>query len=209
MGDAQLGAFVLASLVVLIIPGPAVLYVVARSLSQGRSAGLASVLGLSAGGLVHVLAATLGLSAILVTSATAFTLVKLAGALYLIYLGLRALLGSDPVGVDQPLQVRSFWQLFRDGVAVNALNPKIAVFFLAFLPQFVSPEAGSAPLQIMALGLLYLALGLVTDWAYAVGASWVRDGARSAVIEGPWPRRISGGLYIGLGVTAALSGRKN
>ena len=136
-GSASLVGFVLASLVVLLIPGPGVLYTVARSLSQGQRAGLVSVLGLSAGALVHVAAATIGLSAILLTSATAFGIVKALGAAYLIYLGICALLARDAtadVGAPEP---RLLSRLFTDGVVVSVLNPKIAVFFLAFLPQFV------------------------------------------------------------------------
>lgn len=141
---ASLLAFVAAALVVLVIPGPGVLYIIARSLSQGRRAGLISVLGLSAGALVHVVAATAGLTAILLTSATAFGIVKALGAAYLIYLGLCALFSRQPaVDVEAPAP-HSLSRLFTDGVIVSVLNPKIAVFFLAFLPQFVDPARGSA-----------------------------------------------------------------
>ena len=126
-------AFVVAALVVLIIPGPGVLYVVARTLCQGRQAGLVSVLGLSVGALVHVGAATIGLTAVLLTSATAFSIVKLLGAAYLIYLGLRMLLSHQTrIDVETPVP-HSLGRLFADGVVVSVLNPKIAVFFLAFL----------------------------------------------------------------------------
>jgi threonine/homoserine/homoserine lactone efflux protein len=141
-GDTLLLGFVAAALVVLLIPGPGVLYMVARSLGQGQRAGLVSVVGLSVGALVHVSAATAGLSAILLTSATAFGFVKTLGAGYLIYLGVRAILARDEttdVGAPSP---RSLRRLFIDGVVVSVLNPKIAVFFLAFLPQFVDPSQG-------------------------------------------------------------------
>ena len=141
-GDTLLLGFVAAALVVLLIPGPGVLYMVARSLGQGQRAGLVSVVGLSVGALVHVSAATAGLSAILLTSATAFGFVKTFGAGYLIYLGVRAILARDETtDVGAPLP-RSLRRLFIDGVVVSVLNPKIAVFFLAFLPQFVDPSQG-------------------------------------------------------------------
>ncbi len=142
LNETLLIGFVAAALVVLLIPGPGVLYVVARSVSQGLPAGLASALGLSAGALVHVVAAAGGLSALLLASATAFEIVKLLGAGYLIYLGLRTLFARAPLPglqAPSPLPVR---RLFFDGVIVSVLNPKIAVFFLAFLPQFVDPSAG-------------------------------------------------------------------
>ncbi len=144
-GDTLLLGFVAAALVVLLIPGPGVLYMVARSIGQGQRAGLVSVVGLSVGALVHVSAATAGLSAILLTSATAFGFVKTLGAGYLIYLGVRAILARDEttdVGAPSP---RSLRRLFIDGVVVSVLNPKIAVFFLAFLPQFVDPSQGPVP----------------------------------------------------------------
>ena len=200
--------FVAASLVVLLMPGPGVLYVVARSLGQGHRAGLASVLGLSAGALVHVAAATLGLSAILMTSATAFGVVKAIGAGYLIYLGLRTLLARSPSGglaAPPPLPVS---RLFRDGVVVSVFNPKIAVFFLAFLPQFVDPGQGPVPQQILLLGVLYVALALLTDGAYAILAGSVRHWLKGRMIRSRLPRYLSGSIYLGLGVKAALAERQ-
>jgi threonine/homoserine/homoserine lactone efflux protein len=144
--------FIAAALVVLLIPGPGVLYIVARSLSQAHRAGLVSVLGLSVGALVHVAAATAGLSAILLASATAFGIVKTMGAGYLIYLGMRTLYRRPPPSHAPDSVPRSLHRLFRDGVVVSVLNPKIAVFFLAFLPQFVEPRRGPVPQQICSLG---------------------------------------------------------
>ena len=206
-GTLLLG-FVAASLVVLLMPGPGVLYVVARSVGQGYRAGLASTLGLSAGALVHVVAATLGLSAILLTSATAFGMVKAVGAGYLIYLGLRTLLECRPSGglaAPPPLPVS---RLFRDGVVVSVFNPKIAVFFLAFLPQFVDPSRGPVPQQILLLGVLYVALALVTDGAYALLAASLRQWLSGRVLRSRLPRYLSGGIYLGLGVKAALAERQ-
>ena len=198
--------FVAASLVVLVIPGPGVLYVVARSLSQGRRAGLVSVLGLSLGALIQVAAATAGLSAILLTSAFAFDIVKILGACYLIYLGIRALLARQPsagVGTSTP---SSLYRMFVDGVVISVLNPKITVFFLAFLPQFVSPNAGPVPQQILVMGLLYVTLALITDGAYAVLAGGLRR-RLGRVMAGPLPRYASGFVYIGLGMSTAFTGR--
>ncbi len=205
---ATLLGFIAASLVVLLIPGPAVLYTVARSLSQGRRAGLTSVLGLSAGALVHVAAATVGLSAILFASAIAFDIVKLLGAGYLIYLGIRMLLARDSATNMDTSTPRSFNRLFRDGVVISVLNPKIAVFFLAFLPQFADPSRGPVQQQILFLGLLYVTLAFITDGAYALLASHLRRWIGSRAIRGQLPRYASGVVFIGLGITTALADRR-
>ena len=206
-GSASLLGFVAAALVVLLIPGPGVLYIVARSLGQGQRAGLVSVLGLSAGALVHVAAATAGLSAILLASATAFDAVKALGAGYLIFLGLRTLFARHPASGDEAPTHRSLYRLFTDGVIVSVLNPKIAVFFLAFLPQFVEPGRGPVPQQVLFLGLLYVGLALGTDGAYALLAGSLRRRLGGHVIHGPMPRYASGVVYLGLGLTTALTGR--
>ena len=206
-GSASLLAFVAAALVVLLIPGPGVLYIVARSLSQGQQAGFVSVLGLSVGALVQVAAATLGLSAILLTSATAFGIVKILGAGYLIYLGLRTLLARPTTAGGEPFVPRSLSRLFIDGVVVSVFNPKIAVFFLAFLPQFVEPSRGPVPPQVLFLGLLYVALALFTDSGYALLAGRLRRWFGGRVVHGPIPRYASGVVYIGLGVSTALADR--
>lgn len=206
-GSASLLGFVAAALVVLLIPGPGVLYIVARSLSQGQRAGLVSVLGLSVGALVHVAAATVGLSAILLTSVAAFGVVKALGAGYLVYLGIRALVthpSSASVDASAP---RSLKRLFTDGVVVSIFNPKIAVFFLAFFPQFVEPSQGPVPQQILFLGLLYVALALCTDSAYAFLAGRLRRWLWGQWVRGPLPRYASGAVYIGLGVSTALAER--
>jgi threonine/homoserine/homoserine lactone efflux protein len=206
-GIVSLTAFVAAALVVLLIPGPGVLYIVARSLSQGQRAGLVSVLGLSAGALVHVAAATVGLSAILLASATAFGVVKILGAAYLIYLGVRTLLARPPAAAADTVAPRSLRRLFSDGVVVSVLNPKIAVFFLAFLPQFVEPDRGPIAQQVLFLGLLYVVLALITDSAYALLAGRLRRWFGRQAISGPLPRYASGAVYIGLGVSTALVDR--
>jgi len=205
-----LGLFVVAALVLLITPGPAVLYIVTRSIDQGRWAGLVSMLGVHVGTLVHVAAAAVGLSAVLVASATAFTAVKWLGAAYLVYLGVRRILDRTVTGSVASGRPRRLRRAFLDGVVVNTLNPKTALFFLAFLPQFVDLSRGHPGAQILGLGLLFVLLGTLTDGAYALGAGtaarWLRGRPRFLAGE----RWVSGGVYIGLGVVAAVSsgGRK-
>jgi threonine/homoserine/homoserine lactone efflux protein len=209
VSSTSLLGFVAAALVLLLIPGPGVLYIVARSLSQGHRAGLVSVLGLSIGALVHVAAATAGLSAILLASATAFGIVKTLGAGYLIYLGIRTLFARGPTASVEASAPRPLYRLFRDGVVVSVLNPKIAVFFLAFLPQFVEPSRGPVPQQVLLLGLIYVGLALITDSAYAFLAGSLRHWLGGQVMQGPLPRYASGVVYLGLGVSTALTGRRH
>jgi threonine/homoserine/homoserine lactone efflux protein len=202
--------FAAASALLVLVPGPAVIYIVTRSVRHGRTAGLVSTLGIEVGGLVHVAAATLGLSALLASSATAFNVVRYAGAAYLVYLGLRALLGRD--GGDgerggaapEPDRRRMFW----NGVLVNVLNPKTALFFLAFLPQFIDPDRGAVALQAGVLGTCFLTVALVLDGSWAL----VAGGAARRLREGPRSSRVlaraSGCVYLGLGAFAALSGER-
>jgi len=199
--------FSLAALAILAVPGPAVVYIVTRSIHQGRGAGLASVLGIHVGTLVHLTAATVGLSAILVSSATAFTVVKGLGALYLIVIGVRTLLGrADEADTDPQRPPRRRRRDFAEGVVVNVLNPKTALFFLAFLPQFVDPEQGQAWEQILVLGFTFMLLGLITDsmWALAAGSAGetLRKSRRWAHVQ----RYVSGSVFVGLGVVTALTG---
>ena len=204
MTELSLISFVIASLVVLITPGPGVLYVVARGLGQGPLAALASAAGLSFGVFFHVLLAVVGLSAVLLASATAFSVLKLVGAAYLIFLGIQTLRSTRrPIGskrrAHQPLR-RLFW----DGVIVSVFNPKIAVFFLAFLPQFVSAEAGTASWQILGLGTLYALLAFVTDGAYGLVAAGLSKGWRQRIFDRLPLHALSGSVLIGLGVKTAL-----
>jgi len=206
--NTSLLGFVLAALVVLLIPGPGVLYVVTRSLLQGRKAGLISVLGLSVGALVHVFAATAGLSALLLTSATAFSIVKTLGACYLIYLGIRVLISRNPRSKITEPKPDSLYRIFSDGIMVSVLNPKIAVFFLAFLPQFLVPERGAISDQFLFLGLLYVMLAFCTDGAYALFASSIRTFLSRQFMLGALPHYAGGIVYLGLGVSLALTDRK-
>ena len=208
-GATNIVLFLGAALMLLLIPGPAVLYIVARSIAQGRLAGFISDLGIHTATLVHVLAAALGLSALLASSALAFSIVKYAGAAYLIWLGLKKIFGraDDPENTGA-LTRHSYARLFRDGFVVNLLNPKTALFFLAFLPQFVEPERGHLASQVAFLGLLFALLGFVTDGCYALVAGtagqWLRRSRRYLELE----RYISGTLFIGLGVTAVFAGNQ-
>ena len=198
--------FVAAALGLLILPGPAVLYIVTRSVSQGRRAGLASVLGIELAGLCHSAAAAFGLSAILLASSLAFGVVKYIGAAYLVYLGIRALLSKEAESGAERASPRSTSELFRKGFIVNILNPKTALFFYAFLPQFVDPGRGSPILQILALGGLFVLMATVTDSAYALVGSSV---GRLVTRRPGFPRvqrLVSAGIYFALGVAAAVSG---
>jgi threonine/homoserine/homoserine lactone efflux protein len=206
-GATNLGLFTVAALALLVVPGPAVLYIVARSVEQGRLAGFVSDLGIHSATLVHVLAAALGLSALLASSALAFAVVKYAGAAYLIWIGLKKIFGRVENGGQETLSNRyGYWQLFRDGFVVNLLNPKTALFFLAFLPQFVEVGRGHVASQIVFLGLLFTGLGFISDGCYALAASaagnWLK---RSRAYLG-FERYVSGVIFIGLGVSAAFTG---
>jgi threonine/homoserine/homoserine lactone efflux protein len=206
LDPSRLALFVGAALLLLVVPGPSVLYIVTQSVSQGRRAGIASVGGITAGTLVHIVAATVGLSALLASSALAFDIVKYFGAAYLIVIGLRRLAGFDRNEHDAAIPTRSHARLFRQGIVVNVLNPKTALFFLAFLPQFIDPSRGAAWAQILALGLLFAALGFLSDgtWALVAGAlgERLRGSARFPRVQ----RYVSGSIFVGLGAVAALSG---
>lgn len=203
-------AFVGASLILLLIPGPGVLYVVARTLSQGRTAGLLSVLGVAAGACVHVLAATAGLSALLLASAAAFDVVKALGAAYLIYLGIRTLIARERAASATPSPARrTHSRVFIDGIVVSVLNPKLAMFFLAFLPQFVDPNGLPTGLQMLLLGAIYVLLALLTDGAYSLLAAHLRGWVRRPMFRGRLPRYASGAVYIGMGVSTALIDRQS
>jgi len=173
---------------------------------QGRQAGLISTLGIGVGTLFHVVAACLGVSAFLLSSALAFRMLQYAGAAYLIYLGLRTLMKRESVTGSPQVKDRSWSRIFRQGMLVNILNPKTALFFFAFLPQFVDPAASSVPLQIFLLGSLFVLLAVITDGAYALLAGtagdWLRCNQRFLRAQ----RYLAGGMYVALGVAAAISG---
>jgi threonine/homoserine/homoserine lactone efflux protein len=193
--------YVPAALLLLAVPGPAVLYIVATSVEGGRRAGLLSVSGVHLGSLVHIVAACAGLSALIVSSAIAFSTVKYVGAAYLVAIGIKKWLERDDP-VELPARPpRSGRRVFVQGVVVNVLNPKTALFFLAFLPQFVDPDR-TVWTQIAVLGLVWVVLGLLSDGAYALAGGTIGGlirRRRRAV------RLASGGIFVGLGATAATS----
>jgi threonine/homoserine/homoserine lactone efflux protein len=212
MPDASTFAlFVAAALALLLVPGPAVFYIVARSVEGGRATGLVSVLGVELGTLLHVGFAAVGLSAVLVSSATAFSVVKWLGAAYLVYLGLQHLLARDG-GDEEALPASTEKRLprvFTQSVLVQVLNPKVALFFLAFLPQFVDPSRGAAWTQIIVLGATLAILGLFTDGLYALlggaAADWLKRRSAGAGLRRA-RRCVSGGVYLALGAVTAVSG---
>jgi len=196
------------AMLLLLVPGPAVLYITSRSIGLGRAAGLVSAMGIAVGTLVHVAAATLGLSALLVSSASAFTFVKYAGAAYLIYLGVRTLRREDATTLDPSREQRSLFGIFGQGVLVNLLNPKTALFFLAFLPQFVDPARGHATLQIFELGVLFALMGWMSDSVWALVSGTFAEHIRGSVRLRSTQRKVSGGALIALGLASAFSGAK-
>jgi threonine/homoserine/homoserine lactone efflux protein len=204
MPDAStLLLFTGASLALLVIPGPAVLFLVTRSVDQGRRAGLVTMLGVETGTFAYAVAAALGLTGLLAASELGFAVVKYAGAAYLVYVGVRKLL--ERTDDDAPSAPARRTRLFLDGLLVQLLNPKIAVFFLAFLPQFVDPDAGHVVAQTLLLGTLFTVLALLSDGLCALLAgtlgSWLRRPGRRRRLA-----RVSGGIFVGLGVTTALTG---
>ncbi|HEX4356767.1 MAG TPA: LysE family translocator [Pseudonocardia sp.] len=199
--------FVLAGCVLVAIPGPNHLYIITRGLSQGRAAGLASAAGVETGTLVYSAAAAAGLAALIASSALAFDAVRYLGAAYLIYLGIRTLLRYEPprlAGPQEPVPLR---RVYAEGVLVNVLNPKVALFFVAFLPQFVDPARGPVALQIVLLGLIMASIGLLSDVAYALAAGSLGGWLNRRPAFFRRQRYLTGGIYLALGVVAAVTGR--
>lgn len=197
--------FVTASLALLIMPGPAVMYIVARSIDQGRAAGIVSALGLAAGSVILIVAAAFGVSALLAASPAAFNAVRYLGAAYLAYLGIRTALSRPAATTGEHSSPEPLRRVFAEGIVVNLLNPKTALFFFAFLPQFVDPRRGSVPAQFVTLGAILAVMGLATDSLYAVAAGTAARRFR----ESRYARRrrwIIGSTYLALGVAAAVSG---
>jgi threonine/homoserine/homoserine lactone efflux protein len=203
---STLTVFMMATLALLIIPGPAVLYIVARSIDQGLKAGIVSILGISVGTLFHVAGAALGVSAVLVSSALVFSMLKYGGVAYLIYLGIRKLLERN--GQTQPTVPANgnLSRVFYQGVLVNLLNPKTALFFFAFLPQFVDISAGSATIQMLFLGAVFVVTGIISDGIYAFLAGkvsvWLKNNPRLIQAQ----QYVSGSIYVLPGIATALSG---
>ena len=205
---SQLYLFLGASLALLLVPGPAVLYITARSANQGRVAGLVSVLAIEMANFLQAVAAMLGLSAILLSSALAFDVVKYLGAAYLIYLGIRKLVVSEEGIEKEEIKTESLRRIFWQGFLINLLNPKTALFFFAFLPQFVDPAKGNVTTQTLLLGTLFVVLALITDSMYALVASSLADRLRGNLHYQKGQRYFAGVVYLGLGITTALTGSK-
>ncbi len=202
----SLAAFGIASLALLVIPGPAVLYIINRSVADGRNVALAAVAGLEIGNFMHVIAATVGLSAVIATSATAFSAVKWIGAGYLVYIGIRTL-ATKPQAVSQLNDPMSRRRAFTQGIVVNTFNPKVALFFLSFLPQFIDADRGSAALQSLVLGSTFVVLGCISDSLFAILASALRG----TLLRGkslPFVQRyVAGSVFIALGAIASTTRR--
>jgi threonine/homoserine/homoserine lactone efflux protein len=206
---SKLPLFMIAAVSLLLIPGPAVLYIVTRSIHQGRRAGIVSVLGIHVGTAFHVLAAVLGLSAILLSSALAFDIVKYLGAAYLIFLGIRTLMTREQAMSEKKVEESSLRSIFSQGVIVNVLNPKTALFFFAFLPQFVDSTRGAVSIQMLILGCVFMGLGMITDSSYAMLAGTFGQWLKNSVLFARVQRYVAGTIYIGLGVTTALTGNSS
>jgi threonine/homoserine/homoserine lactone efflux protein len=199
-----IAAFAGASILLLVIPGPAVLYIVNRSVSDGRTVGLAAVAGVQLGTFVHAAGAALGLSAVLATSAVAFTAVKWLGAGYLVYVGVRTLVSRAPE-MESGRPPMSTRRAFGQGFLVNLFNPKVALFFLSFLPQFIRPDEGRPVVQAMVLGLVFCTLGVLSDGSYSLLASSLRGVLVKSRALPFVQRYVAGTVFIGLGVVAATA----
>jgi threonine/homoserine/homoserine lactone efflux protein len=206
-GIHHLGLFIISGLLLNLTPGQDTLYIVGCSMSQGRRAGLLSVLGISSGSVIHTLAAAFGLSAILATSATAFTVVKLAGAAYLVYLGVKMLIDRTPASLmaTPVFAPGRDLAIYRAGLLTNVLNPKVALFFMAFLPQFVDPAAGSRILPFLFLGAVFIFNGTLWCLVLVWGASAMSRRLRENAAAGAWLKRATGAIFVGLGARLAAS----
>jgi threonine/homoserine/homoserine lactone efflux protein len=204
---STIALFLLAATALAVVPGPAVAYIVTQSIDQGRRAGLVSALGVASGGLLHVAAATVGLSALIASSATAFTVVKLVGAAYLIVVGIRRILAGDSEETEPRALRAPLRRIYRQGVIVNVLNPKTALFFLAFLPQFVDPNRGAVWPQVAVLGVIFVSVAVLSDMTYALVSDAIAGRIRRTGTGAKVRRWLTGGVFVALGVTAAVARR--
>lgn len=206
---SHLVLFIAGTIVIVVIPGPNILYLIARSIHQGRMAGLASVLGIEAATLIHICAATLGLTSLLLSSALAFNVVKYAGAAYLVYLGIRKLITREDDHRSEIKPEGELKQVFVQGFLVNLLNPKTSLFFFAFLPQFVDPGNGPVPVQILIFGLVLVLLAIAIEVSYVLLASRLRTWLKGNERFSRKQRYFAGSAYIGLGLATAFSGSRH
>ncbi|HEY8188213.1 MAG TPA: LysE family translocator [Pyrinomonadaceae bacterium] len=202
---SSLSLFISVAAILVFMPGPNTLYIIARSIQQGRLAGFVSSLGVQIGTMVHMVAAALGLSALLLSSAVAFSVVKYAGAAYLVFLGLRTLLAKEKIEKAKVKNAK-LSRIFYQGVVVNVLNPKTTLFFFAFLPQFIEPRRGAVALQVILLGTILIFLGTLSDSLYALASgsigNWLRGNLKFVRAQ----RYFAGSVYIGLGAATAFTG---
>lgn len=198
--------FAAAAAILVFTPGPNTLYIIARSIQQGRTAGLVSSLGVETGTLIHIVAAAFGISALLVSSALAFNLVKYAGAAYLIYLGIKTLITKEKPAAAQTMGEKSLRRTFSQAVLVNVLNPKSAIFFFAFLPQFIDTDRGAAATQILFFGAIVVVLGFTSGSLYSLLAGSIGNVLRGNPRFLRAQRYFAGSVYIGLGAATALTG---
>jgi threonine/homoserine/homoserine lactone efflux protein len=203
---STLSLFIAAASILVFIPGPNTLYIIARSVQQGRAAGIVSSLGVQLGTLFHVAAAAFGMSALLLSSALAFDIVKYAGAAYLIYLGIKTLLTKEKIEPTEEIKRTSLSRVFFQGAIVNVLNPKTALFFFAFLPQFIDATRGAVAMQIVLLGMILVFLGILSDTVYALAAGSIGNRLRGSIRFLRAQRYFAGSVYIGLGAATALTG---
>jgi threonine/homoserine/homoserine lactone efflux protein len=204
---STIALFLLAATALAVVPGPAVAYIVTQSIDRGRRAGIVSALGVASGGLVHVAAATVGLSALIASSATAFTIVKLVGAVYLIIVGIRRILSGDSDEPESRALRLPLHRVYRQGVIVNVLNPKTALFFLAFLPQFVDPDRGAVWPQVALLGVVFVSVAVLSDLTYALVSDAIAGRIRRTGTGAKARRWLTGGVFVALGITAAAARR--
>ncbi|MFG2002188.1 LysE family translocator [Spirillospora sp. NPDC048911] len=197
--------FLLAATTLIVIPGPNHLYITTRSIAEGRRAGIASALGVETGTIVHMAAAAAGLSAVIAASSTAFGIVRYAGAAYLVYMAIRTFRSRGDHGAPD-LKPQSLGRVYLDGALVNVLNPKVILFFLAFLPQFVDQKAGAVPMQILVMGLITGLIGLVSDILYALAADSIAGWLRARPTFQRRQRFATGVIYLGLGAAAVFAG---
>jgi threonine/homoserine/homoserine lactone efflux protein len=195
--------FLATAMALLIVPGPAVLYVVTRSVEMGRAGGIASVAGITTGTIVHISLATAGLSSLILASTVAFDAVRYVGAAYLAFLGLRRLLTRGAEQAEHEPAPRTRRRAYTQGIVVNLTNPKTIVFIFAFIPQFVDPHAHHVWLQVLVLGLSFACLGFLSDSVYALAAVTVADRVRGSGI-GRFERWFGGSVLVGLGIVAAV-----
>jgi threonine/homoserine/homoserine lactone efflux protein len=200
--------FMAATLTLNVIPGPDMLYVIARSVSQGRSAGVVSSLGIAAGCIVHTLLVACGVAGLLMAVPIAYAVIKYAGAAYLVYLGVRTLTNPQQVKSDRPIKKDDLGAIFLQGMMTNVLNPKVALFFLALLPQFVDQSRGNVAVQIALLGMLFNTTGTLVNVIVALAASFTGQRFKAWVGESVMFRWLTGGVLIGLGVRLALLERR-